>query len=162
MIKKSKLLFNKSEMELTKFIELNLNFKLLKKGGNSYIQINKKVKIDEVEHLLEILWNDKSEITFHDTIHPTLSDPGAYFSYSTEKSEKKNVWSMTYGNHGWSGGIYHLSEKTLAKQITNLIHKSPMNEIQITDVCFFSHYKVKDRESSIKKDSEIFKMHNNN
>jgi hypothetical protein len=162
MIEKFKLLFNKSEMELTKFIELNPNFKLLKKGRTSYIQINKKTKIEDVEQLLEILWNDKSEITFHDIIHPTLSDPGAYFSYSTEKSENKKVWSMTYGNHGWSGGIYHLSEKTLAKQITNLIHKTPMNEIQITDVCFFSHYEIKDRESSLKKDSEIFEMHDNN
>ena len=149
-------------MRLTKFIELNPIFKLLNKGGISYIQINKEVKIAEIEQLLKILWNEKFEITFHDTIHPTLSDPGAYFSYSTEKSENKNVWSMTYGNHGWSGGIYHLNEKTLAKQIANLIHKTSMNEIQITDVCFFSHYEVKDRESSVKKNSEIFEMHNNN
>jgi hypothetical protein len=162
MIDKIKSLFNKPENNLTKFVELNPSFELVNKGNISFITIGKKVETEDIQLLLEKLWIEKCEITFHDTIHPTLSDPGAYFSYSTEKSEKKNVWSMTYGNHGWSGGIYHLNEKTVAKQITNLIHETSMNEIQITDVCFFSHYELKDKESSTKKDYEIFEMHNKN
>lgn len=107
---KLKSLFNTSENRLAKFIELNLNFSLVNKGDTSFITISKSVKIEDIEFLLEKLWDEKFEIAFHDTIHPTLSDPGAYFSYSTEKSENKNVWSMTYGNHGWSGGIYHLKK----------------------------------------------------
>ena len=153
-------MIDKTENSLTKFIELNPSFKLVNKEGISFITIKKIVKTEDIQLLLEKLWLEKFELTFHDTIHPTLSDPGAYFSYSTEKSRNKNVWSMTYGNHGWSGGIYHINEKTLAKQITNLIHKTSMNEIQITDACFFSHYELENEEKSIKKDNEIFEMHN--
>lgn len=155
-----KSLSNIFKNELTKFIKLNKDFKLLNKGETTFISINKTVNTEDIILLLEKLRKEKFEITFHDTLHPTISDPGAYFSYSTENTENENIWSMTYGNHGWSGGIYHINQKTLAKQITNLIHKTPMTEIQITDVCFFSDYPVKDAESSAKKDSEIFQMHN--
>ena len=137
MIKKIKPLFDKSENDLTQFIECSDFFKLSIKGEISFILIEKKVENIDIKRLLEKLWCESYEIAFHDTIHPTLSDPGAYFSYSTKKSTKENVWSMTYGNHGWSGGIYHLSCKTVAHQITNLVKTTSMDKYSNFKCCLF-------------------------
>lgn len=51
-------------------------------------------------------------------------------------------------------------EIVLAKQITSLIHKTSISEIQITKVSFLSHYEIKGKESSAKKEHEILEMHN--
>ncbi len=102
---------------------------------------------------------EKYQIAFHDNVHPTLSDPGAYFSYSTEKSVDDKHWSMTYGNHGWSGGIYQIRDFILAKQIISLIKKEELSRVQISEVIFFSHYDLKSQEDSKKKGSEIEEMH---
>lgn len=152
----------KADTEFERFIELNPNFNLAQKNNVSFINININVKLEDIELLLEKLWYEKFEITFHDTIYPTLTDPGAYFSYSTKGSENNSFWSMTYGNHGWSGGIYNIKKRTVAKQISNLIQTKSINKIQITNVTFFSSYEIKDEESSIKKDFEIFEMHSKN
>lgn len=66
---------------------------------------------------------------------------------------------MTYGNHGWSGGIYHIKTETIAFQIQNLIRKNLLDKIQITGVVFFSHYEIKSKEESEEKDKEIMLMH---
>ena len=82
--------------------------------------------------MLNVLWYEKYNIRFHDTIHPTLIDSGAYFNFSTEKSYDSDFWSMTYGNHGWSGGIYGICSKTLNKHIPSLVKTLSEKRYQIT------------------------------
>jgi hypothetical protein len=66
---------------------------------------------------------------------------------------------MTYGNHGWSGGIYNIKTETVSQQIYNLVSNGALNKIQITDVRFFSHYKIEEKQKSDKKNDEIYFMH---
>ena len=153
-------LFTKNnKSKLSEFIELNHNFYLLKEDNFEYVNILKSSKLHEINSLLEIIRNEGMEIAFHDTIHPTISDPGAYFSYSTIKATNSNVWSMTYGNHGWSGGIYQIKNETISKQIYNLIQNNKIDKIKITGVVFFNKMEVKSEIESNKKDLEISTMH---
>jgi len=142
-----------------KFVSNHPHIKMVKDNGIEYLSIDKNVGTDEISQLLTLLRDEKLEITFHDSVHPTISDPGAYFSYSTVKSVDDNHWSMTYGNHGWSGGIYQIRDFILANQITSLIKKEELSRIQISDVVFFSDYEVKSEDESKKKGSEIQEMH---
>ena len=141
------------------FCEASTKIRLEEGKTNLYISLEKNIRIDEIIDLLDLLWNNEFEIAFHDTIHITISDPGAYFSYSPQKSPGINFWSMTCGNHGWSGGIYHISRKTLAKQIGNLIRHSKIESVQITGVLFFSHYQVKSTTESELKDNYLSNIH---
>jgi hypothetical protein len=150
----------KHKSKLSEFIESNNNFSLFKEDNFEYVNIMKSAKLDEISSLLEVLRNEKMEIAFHDTIHPTISDPGAYFSYSTIKAPNSNIWSMTYGNHGWSGGIYHIKNETLSKQIHNLIQNDKIDKIKITGVIFFNKMDVKSEIESNIKDNEISIIHN--
>jgi hypothetical protein len=151
--------FKSPKSNLDKFVSEHPNFQIIKDEGIDYLGIDKKVGTDEVSEILKILHEEQFEIAFHDTVHPTLSDPGAYFSYSIEKSKDEKNWSMTYGNHGWSGGIYQIRDFTLSKQIISLIKKEKLNRIQISDVVFFSNYDLQSEDESKKKNSEIQEMH---
>lgn len=73
--------------------------------------------------LLVILRNNKIAFAIYDSLYPSSGDPGAYLDYSQEKNEKANSWSMTLGNHGWTGGIYTIDEYIMARQILNLVQK---------------------------------------
>jgi len=125
----------------------------------AFIKFKLEITKGELQELLELLWKYNFEIAFHDTVHPTISEPGAFFSYSTEKNIGQAYWSMTFGNHGWSGGIYHLKKETVSQQIYNLIQKRKLDKIQITDVHFFSHYDIESEAKSKEKNDEIFSMH---
>lgn len=151
--------FGSKKSKLEQFLETQKHLKLFIENGIEFINIDKHVKNDEINDLLVILYDEKYQIAFHDNVHPTLTDPGAYFSYSTEKSIDKNFWSMTYGNHGWSGGIYHIRDYVLARQIISLVKKEELTQIQVSNVSFFSHYEVKSKEESNKKSAEIQEMH---
>ena len=158
-LKTLKSFFMPFKSSLVKFVSEHSNFQIIKEEGVEYLSIDKRVGTDEVSKLLKILHEEQLELTFHDTVHPTLSDQGAYFSYSTKKSKDDKNWSMTYGNHGWSGGIYQIRDFTLARQIISLIKKEELQRIKISDVVFFSHYEIKSDEESKKKDSEIQEIH---
>lgn len=144
---------------LMKFVSNHAHLELIKENGIEYLEIDKSVSTDDISELLILLREEKYEITFHDTVHPTISDPGAYFSYSTVKSLDDKHWSMTYGNHGWSGGVYQIRTFTLASQIISLIKKEQLTRIQISNVIFFSNYDLKSEDESKKKESEIQEMH---
>lgn len=158
-LKTFKSLFKSPKSNLDKFVSEHPNFQIIKEEGIKYLIIDKKVGTDEVSEILKLLHEEQFEITFHDTVHPTLSDPGAYFSYSTEKSKDEKNWSMTYGNHGWSSGIYQIRDFTLSQQIISLIKKEKLDRIQISNVVFFSNYDLKSEDDSKKKNSEIQEMH---
>ena len=154
---KSILGMNKTKLE--EFLSGQDFLKLTRENGIEYVMIDKRVGTDDINELLKLLKTENYQISFHDNVHPTLSDPGAYFSYSTEKSADDKHWSMTYGNHGWSGGIYQIRDFILAKQIISLIKKEELTRIQISDVVFLSHYDLKPEEDSKKKGAEIQEMH---
>jgi hypothetical protein len=147
------------ESQLDEFVGSNQHFEVVVESAVKYIVINPSVNRSDLDSLLDLLWSEGFEIAFHDTIHPTISDPGAYFSYSTYKSSGKSVWSMTYGNHGWSGGIYHINSNTVSHQILNLIQHKKMDRIQITGVIFFSQYELENTQKSKAKDLEIQQIH---
>tara|TARA_B100000795_G_C22446659_1_gene304065 strand:+ start:39 stop:518 length:480 start_codon:yes stop_codon:yes gene_type:complete len=157
LINKLKALFS-SPPKLEHFITTHPNIELVIQENTKLIQVNKSSTIKEINNLISVLKSDKYELAFHDTVHPTLSDPGAYFSYSTKKS-KNGYWSMTYGNHGWAGGIFQIKESTVAYQIYNLIQKGKLNQIQITNVVFFNNFKMESTSKSVNKDKELFNMH---
>lgn len=145
---------------LTSYIKTQPNLELEKDGKRVFIKISQSITQNEIAELLHALWKYNFEIAFRDLVYPAgSSDPGAYFSYSNRKSIGQSHWSMTYGNHGWSGGIYHLRMQTVGQQIFNLISLGKLKKIQITDVNFFSHYEVKSAEKSAEKDAEIWEMH---
>ena len=125
-LKKLKTIFGSDKTKLEEFLSGQSYLKLSRENGIEYVYIDKLAGTDEVKELLQILRTEKYQIAFHDNVHTTISDPGAYFSYSTEKSVDDNHWSMTYGNHGWSGGIYQIRDFVLAKQIISLIKKEEL------------------------------------
>lgn len=148
---------NKSKLD--DFLSGQHYLQLKRENNIDYLYIDKFVETGNIKDLLNVLKSEKYQIAFHDNVHPTVSDPGAYFSYSSEKSIDDNHWSMTYGNHGWSGGIYQIRDFILARQIISLIKKEELTRIQISDVIFFSHYDLKSEDDSKKKGSEIDEMH---
>ena len=152
-------IFSSKKSRIGKFIHKFPNMAIEVEADVYYIKFSNTVTKNEVLELVSELWNCKFDISFHDSIHPTISDPGAYFSYSTIKTIGNDYYSMTYGNHGWSGGIYHIKIETVSQQIYNLVSKGALNKIQITDVSFFSHYKIKAKQESDKKNDEIYFMH---
>lgn len=145
--------------QISKYVDANPRMQIEKIDEVVFIKFDSTFSKNEMRELLDKLWDYQFDIAFHDNIHPTISDPGAYFSYSTEKSLGPEYWSMTYGNHGWSGGIYHIKKTTVYQQVYNLVYKSELDKIQITYVNFFSHYDIQATEKSIQKDQEIFAMH---
>lgn len=112
-----------------------------------------------VSELIEILSSHNIAFAFHDSLFTTISDPGAYLDYSQEKNDKSGYWSMTLGNHGWTGGIYSISNNVVANQLYSLINKRLLSSIRIEGAKIFSHY---DKENSRKNDemiARILKVH---
>lgn len=152
-------IFSSKKSRIRQFIHKSPNMAIEVEADVYFITFSNTVTKNEVLALVHEFWHYKFDIYFHDSIHPTISDPGAYFSYSTIKTIENDYYSMTYGNHGWSGGIYHIKIETVSQQIYNLVSKGALNKIQITDVSFFSHYKIKEKQESDKKNDEIYLMH---
>lgn len=152
-------IFGSQNSKLEAFISGQVYLHLSRENGIEYLNIDPLVGNDDIKNVLKILKTEKYQIAFHDNVHPTLSDPGAYFTYSTEKSIDANHWSMTQEHHGWSGGIYQIRDFILAQQIISLIKKEELTRIQISDVVFFSQYDLISEDDSKKKGLEIQEMH---
>jgi hypothetical protein len=148
---------SKAEQQIEKIAGLSIN----KKDGVRYVQVSEQVTKGSIISLLEVLRLNNIAFSIYDPIYPPSydSDKGSYISYSQEKNENKESWNMTFGNHGWSGGIYNISERIILVQLENLIDKKLLSEIKIGKVGFFSHYDVEnlDRNRNIK--SGIFLLH---
>jgi hypothetical protein len=116
------------------------------------------VSVSTLEQLLRVMKENGQEFAFYDEDYPSPSDPGAYFSYSP-KNSAQGVWRMTLGNHGWSGGIYEIEERTICCQLKNLVSRKRLDSIQIDNVCFFSHYQLEEDSSSSKMNTKIMTIH---
>ena len=124
---------------------------------NNIILIDVEV-IHLVKPILNSLENWKNDFAFYDPIiNPSSSDPGAYFSYSFDVYN--TIWKMTYGNHGWSGGIYKIEKNTLFNQIENIIRIEKSIELETKDVAFFSHYHIKSDSENKEMNKELESIH---
>lgn len=157
------------QMELLEFLKLKpaLNsqvnkiagLKIVQKSNSIAIAIDQNLQIETVRILLQILRENKVAFALYDSFYPSASDPGAYFDYSPEQNVDNSTWSMTLGNHGWTGGVYSIEENVIANQIHNLIKHKQIDSIRIDDVKIFSHYGKKIAELNVKQNELISGIH---
>lgn len=143
--------------ELEKYIEENDGVDFFAK--KNYIRIRSTFDTINLSTLLAILRTSKIDFGIYDYLYPSPSDPGAYISYSMDKVLEETNWSMTLGNHSWSGGIYQISEIAIANQLEDIIRKNKMIEIKIVDVAFFRNYSIKNALLSAEIENEIMSIH---
>ena len=66
---------------------------------------------------------------------------------------------MTFGNHGWSGGIYEIDDMTICRQLMDLVTLGLLQSIEIDGVVFFSHYQLKSAEQSTAMNEKLLAIH---
>ena len=135
-------------------------FEVSKVYDKESIVFKDSVTYKNLNELIKILSINNIAFAFHDSLYPTISDPGAYLDYSQEKNNNKGYWSMTLGNHGWTGGIYSISNEIVAGQLYSLISKRLLSSIKIEGAKIFSHYNKKKTVENEEMVSRIEKVHN--
>ena len=141
------------ETEISKIEGIRLTEKFTKKIAI----FESSFSVNNIELFVNTLHKFKTAFTFHDTLYPSPSDPGAYISYFL--TPNSDHWKMSLGNHGWSAGIYTIENEVIYKQLTNLIQSSLINEIQIEGVVTFSHYAEKNDEENKKQNEYLLEIH---
>ncbi|MEO1410744.1 MAG: hypothetical protein AAFW73_12740 [Bacteroidota bacterium] len=106
MLDKFRRLLNLRQGQLRRYLDQREGLRWTQVDGQEWIDWSPSVDLAEMDALLAVLWDQGYELTFYDEYYPSPSDPGAYFRYTTQKTNGPQHWSMTLGNHGWSGGIY--------------------------------------------------------
>lgn len=128
--------------------------------GKGQIQLTEQVTLEQVQHLLDVFRKHGREFAIYDPCFPSPSDPGAYFSYSPEKA-LLNTWNMTLGNHGWTGGIYVIDEKTVALQLKNLAARKLLEQVDLGGACFFSRYSPVEKARNERMNEQLLILHLN-
>jgi hypothetical protein len=152
-------LFKPNKSNLLRFVSNNTNMNLIKENGVKYVRISKRISTDDISKLLDLLWEEKYEFSFHDSVHSKINDSEVYYSYSTLKSLDNQRWSMSYGSQGWSEGVYQIYAFIIARQLISLIKKEELSRIQISNNVFLSNNNFKSDDECKKMESEIQKMH---
>lgn len=134
---------------------------IVDRPNSRVIEIGNETTIDIINTLLIILRTNKVAFSIFDNLYPSSSDPGAFIDYSQEQNETANTWSMTLGNHSWTGGIYTIEEKNIAKQILNLVKQKEANSIRIDNVKIFSHYDKQNIDYNRNQNALIYGIHSN-
>ncbi|MES2138846.1 MAG: hypothetical protein V4511_04015 [Bacteroidota bacterium] len=145
--------------KLTQYIKEVKGLTLIEKNEEKYIQLSDDFSVNELPNLLNVLKETKTKFEIYDELYGSSSDPGAYICYSQEKVKSDSGWSMTLGNHGWSGGIYQISDSTILIQLSDLIKKHKLKEIQLTNAVFFAHYDSEKSESNNEMNTRIRTIH---
>jgi hypothetical protein len=140
-------------------IEQLKDFAVINRQNSKVIEIKKETTFENIFELLQILRKNNIAFSFYDSYYPSPSDPGAYLDYSQEKNEKDNAWSMTLGNHGWTGGIYTITENNITRQIHNLLKNNQIDSIKIDNVKIFSHYDKENRDNNENQNALIYGIH---
>lgn len=143
--------------ELKEYIEAKKGLSSFVQG--KYIKVTNQFEIGALGELISLLGQHKIEFAIYDELYPSMSDLGAYITYSKTGTNNGTKWRMTLGNHGWSGGIYEIDENTIIAQLKNLIINKKMDEIQVEGVSFFGHYEVKTETENRRKNAEIIALH---
>lgn len=131
------------------------------RSSSTIIEINPETTLNSINKLLELIRTNNLSFFIFDKLYPSLSDPGAFLNYSQDQNEVENCWSMTLGNHGWSGGIYTIHENAISIQIHNLIMQKEIKGIQIDNSFFFSQYDKVSLSQNENENTLIYKIHSN-
>jgi len=134
-------------------------FTIADRQGVEIVEISREATFDDITELLLVLRKHRIAFALYDPYYPSPSDPGAYIDYSQEKNEASNSWSMTLGNHGWTGGIYTISENNIALQIHHLVENGQINSISINEVKIFSHYEKQNSVRNREQNALIYRIH---
>ena len=126
--------------DLVKEIENISGFNFIDRKGEKVVKLFGKLTDQDFRAFVTVLRNYNKSFSIYDGLYPSMSDPGAYISYSQEKNELDGYWSMTLGNHGWSGGLYHIEESIIINQLNSLRRKNMITEIQIDKGVFLSNF----------------------
>lgn len=110
------------------------------RGAHRVIGLHKEVSHEVIAQLLALLRERQMSFSVYDPLYPSPSEPGAYMAYRPEPDTAAPAWSMTLGNHGWSGGIYTIKERNMVLQLGHLVRLGLIDSIGIDDVSFFAHY----------------------
>ncbi len=151
--------FLKTPKTLETEIEQLKDFSVVNRQNSKVIEIKKETTFEKLVELLRILKRNNIAFSFYDSYYPSPSDPGAYLDYSQEKNETDNAWSMTLGNHGWTGGIYTITENNITRQIHNLVKNNQIDSIRIDNVKIFSHYDKENDDINKNQNALIFGIH---
>jgi hypothetical protein len=138
-----------------------------------HIEFSGAVADHALRRILRALNRAGQEFTFYDPLYPSPPDPhdpGSYFKYSPSARRKwrdvlgfgRPIWRMTLGNHGWSGGIYEIEERTICRQLQHLIARGLLKSIDLDRVYFSSHYAPEDRASNRRENAAILRAHSGN
>ena len=127
--------------------------------NSKVVEISNEATIASIAELLRVLRKYNIAFAFYDSYYPSPSDPGAYLDYSQEKNETEDSWSMTLGNHGWTGGIYTITENNIVRQIHNLIKNKQIDSVRIDNVKIFSHYDKQNSDYNKNQNALIFGIH---
>lgn len=152
---------NRKKVHLKSEIEKIEGLKVIEKFECQYIQFSTALTCQDLQKLIHLLRKHKIVFSVYDFLYPSISDPGAYMSYSQLNNESEKHWNMTLGNHGWSGGVYQIEEPIVLKQLENLIEKNLIQDIQIERVVFFSHYKNAEPNRNQIENDRILEIHTN-
>lgn len=123
------------------------------------IALNPNVSLATINQLLSLLHQHQISFSFYDALYPSVSDPGAYFKY--QPTATPLTFLLTLANHGWSGGIYEITEITIAQQLFNLIGQNHLHSISIDKVKLFSRHPLQDVAQNLKQNQLIYKLHAN-
>jgi hypothetical protein len=69
------------------------------------IHLDKELEKKDIAGILRKFKETGDKFEIYDAYYPSPSDPGAYICYASY-DDSSDSFSMTLGNHGWTGGIY--------------------------------------------------------
>ena len=112
---------------------------------------------EEAGLIISLLRKHKIDFEVYDFFYPSPSDPGAYITYFLNEGDEG--WKMTLGNHGWTGGVYTITDNVIQQQLYSLAGKTGKLELSIDNVRGFRHYSEKSPEQNKKENEKIYAMH---
>ncbi|WP_339897818.1 hypothetical protein [uncultured Gilvimarinus sp.] len=122
------------------------------------IHLRKYLNKEGVADILRELKDTDVKFEIYDTCYPSPSDPGAYICYA-HYDIASDSFSMTLGNHGWSGGIYKIKSEVVLEQLHHLAITQNDFELNIENAVFFAHYENESAENNVKMNSKLLEIH---
>lgn len=134
---------------------------VIRNEKDDIIKLDDQMSLETIAQLLKTLRKHRIAFEVYDRLlYPFGSDPGAYITYSQDKNDFEDSWSMTFGNHGWSGGIFTIEEKKIALQLFDLAQKKEINSIRISNVRLFK-YDMVNPDRNKNKNALLYGIHSN-
>jgi hypothetical protein len=132
---------------------------ILDAQNSRIIKISNRTNLETIRQLLKTLRFHKVAFSLFDHLYPSPSDPGASIDYSQELNDSENSWSMTLGNHGWTGGIYTINDNNISIQIKNLTKQKLIDGLRIDNVKIFNHYDKENIDYNRNQNALIYGIH---